>query len=79
MKMRGKSKVLNQEKMRVKDLIRTLQDDYMNKGTIETRVYQNMLKTYANRLTKVEEELAFIDTKKFIKSSRKFKLGKEER
>jgi tetratricopeptide (TPR) repeat protein len=75
MKMRGKSKVLNQEKMRVKDLIRTLQDDYMNKGTIETRVYQNMLKTYANRLTKVEEELAFIDTKKFIKSNRKFKLG----
>jgi hypothetical protein len=79
MKMRGKSKVLNQEKMRVKDLIRTLQDDYMNKGTIETRVYQNMLKTYANRLTKVEEELAFIDTQRFIKSNRKFKLGKEAR
>ncbi len=75
MNMKGKSEVLREEKGRVRDLIRTLQDDYMNKGNVETRVYQNMLRTYASRLTKVEEKLAFIETKKFIRSDgKKFKV-----
>ncbi len=79
MKMKGKIKVLIEEKKRVRQLIKGLQDDYMNKGKIETRVYQNMLKTYASRLTKVEEEIAFLDTRKFIKRKGKFKIGKEKK
>jgi hypothetical protein len=33
----------------------------MNKGRIDTRVYENMVKSYANRLLGVRQELAFID------------------
>jgi hypothetical protein len=38
-----------------------IQDDYMNKGKIETRVYENMLKTYSGKLSEIQEKLAFMD------------------
>ncbi|MBI2629805.1 hypothetical protein HYW76_01765, partial [Candidatus Pacearchaeota archaeon] len=46
-----------------------LQDDYMNKKKIETRVYQNMLKSYASRLSEVEESIAFIDAQEALKKA----------
>jgi hypothetical protein len=60
-KLSGKKRALAEEKKRLTELVRMIQDDYMNKGKIDTRVYENMLRSYATRLSKVQEELAYID------------------
>ena len=39
----------------------------MNKGEVDTRVYENMLKSYSTRLTEVEEQLTFLDAQKVIR------------
>lgn len=73
-KIKGKRIALQEERGRLTDLIKTLQDDYLNKGKIETRVYENMLRSYAGRLTEVEEQMTFIDAEDAIKN--KGYLGK---
>jgi hypothetical protein len=70
MKFKGKKKSLEMEKSRITEMIKGLQDDYLNKGTIETRVYQNMLKTYAAQLSKVQEELVNLDARKALKGAK---------
>lgn len=67
LKIRGKKKALNEEKARLTDLVKDIQDRYLNKGTLETRVYENMLKTYTTRLSEVDEEIAFLEANKAIK------------
>jgi hypothetical protein len=59
-KLSGKKKALTQEKDRLTVLVRQTQDDYMNKGKLDTRIYENMLRTYAGRLNKIQEELAYM-------------------
>jgi hypothetical protein len=66
MKLGGKKKALGQEKNRLTNLIRETQDDYMNRGKLDTRIYENMLKTYATRLSKIEEQLVFIEAQEQI-------------
>lgn len=65
-KLRGRKKALIQEKIRLTELIREAQDDYLNKAKLDSRVYGNMLRSYANRLSKVQEELAFMDAQRDI-------------
>ncbi len=73
-KMNGKKKALVEEKKEVIGRIRKIQDQYLNKGTLETRLYENMLKTYSTRLAEVEEELTFLDAKESgVKIPRRFK------
>jgi hypothetical protein len=71
LKIRGKNIALAQERAKIIELIKKAQDDYMNKGTLETRVYENMLRTYSGRLAEVEEQLAFFDVQRAIKSQKK--------
>jgi hypothetical protein len=66
MKLGGKKKALGQEKDRLTILIRQTQDDYMNRGKLDTRIYENMLKTYATRLSKIEEQLVFMEAQEQI-------------
>jgi hypothetical protein len=66
MKLGGKKRALGQEKERLTLLIRQTQDDYMNRGRLDTRIYENMLKTYATRLSKIEEQLVFIEAQEQI-------------
>jgi hypothetical protein len=40
------------------------QEAYITKGKFETRIYENMLKSYSERLTDVEEKLAVMDVRK---------------
>jgi len=68
MKIKGKKLALKEESKRITDLIKKLQDDYMNKGKIETRIYKNMSESYTKRLTDVEEELTFLDAQKVLKT-----------
>jgi hypothetical protein len=57
------------EKKRLIEMMRGLQDDYLNKGKLDTRIYSNMLKTYAKRLTDVQEEVVFLETRKMLKKN----------
>ena len=65
--LQSKKEALSMEKKRLIEMMRDLQDQYLNKGSIETRVYENMLKTYAKRLSDVSEELVYLETKKMLK------------
>lgn len=59
--VRGKEKALTEEKKRLVELVKKVQDEYLNKRKLETRIYENMVKSYSNRLAEVEEELTFIE------------------
>lgn len=69
-KLRGKNKSLAEEKEKLVELIKKTQDDYMNKGTIETRIYENMIKSYTSRLSEVEEQIAFLEAQKVLSSNK---------
>jgi hypothetical protein len=45
------------------------QEAYITKGKFETRIYENMLKSYSERLTDVEEKLALVEVKRAKKGS----------
>jgi hypothetical protein len=47
--------------------MKIVQESYLKKGEMETRVYENTFKIYNKRLTKVEEELLFMEAKRFLK------------
>jgi len=49
-------------------MIKSLQFDYLNKGNLETRVYENMVKSYSAKLSEVEEELVFMDAQQVMKT-----------
>ena len=70
MKLRSKKHALLEERKRLTSLIRELQNDYLNKGKIETRVYENMVRSYTTRLSSVEEEITFIEAQKVLEGTR---------
>ena len=61
---RGKEMALREEERRLKDLIKQTQQLYFEKGKLETRIYENMLKSYGKRLTEVEEKLATLEAER---------------
>ncbi|MEI7719534.1 MAG: hypothetical protein WCI72_06700, partial [archaeon] len=73
MRLQGKKNALNQEKDRLLILVKQTQEDYLNRGKIDTRVYENMLKTYSSRLSKVEEEIVFIEARQQIREASGFR------
>jgi len=72
MRVGGKKKALNQERDRLTILVRQTQEDYLNRGKLDTRIYENMLRTYATRLSKIEEQLVFIEAQEQIKAVSSF-------
>jgi len=73
LKIRGKHRALIEEKKRLVELIKAVQNDYLNKGSIETRVYENMLKSYTTRLSEVDEQLAFLDAQDALNKESKLR------
>jgi hypothetical protein len=61
MSLKGNRRALADEKIRLIDAIKKIQEDYIIKGTLETRIYEHMLKNYGKRLTEVEEQIVFIE------------------
>ncbi|KHO54326.1 MAG: parallel beta-helix repeat-containing protein [archaeon GW2011_AR19] len=77
-KIRGRERALKGEKEKLYNLVRELQKDYLQKGKIETRVYENMLKIYSTRIVEIEEKLVYIEAKQLLHNkypSKKLKLG----
>lgn len=64
----GRKKVLKEEVLRLRELIRETQKDYFEKSQMETRIYQNMIKSYAAKLSEVEESLATIEAQEELKT-----------
>jgi hypothetical protein len=73
LRLKGKRKALDEEKKRLIELIKKVQDDYLNKNKIETRIYENMLKVYSTRLSDVDEQLAYLDAQEALKNQTKLK------
>jgi hypothetical protein len=71
LKVKGKRIALGEEKARLTSMLRRVQDDYLNKGKIETRIYENMVKSYTARLSEVEEQIATMDADEAMKQSKK--------
>jgi hypothetical protein len=67
MKIKGEKNASKQEKERLLSLIKTAQEDYLNKGKLDTRIYENMLRTYSSRLSKIEEEMVFKEAQEEIR------------
>ena len=61
------------------ELIKDVQNQYMNQGKIETRIYENLIKSYSSKLSEVDENLAFLDAQDAMKKGdvivKKVKLG----
>jgi hypothetical protein len=69
----GKRLALEDEKKRLVSMIKKIQDDYLNKGKLETRIYENALNSYTARLGDVEEQMAFLDAQDALKKQTKIK------
>lgn len=67
---RTKNKLLN-EKQKIIDLIKHLQEDYLVKKSIDSKVYEVKLESYHKRLGDIERRLAEIEAKKKIKQKTK--------
>ena len=70
MKIKGRKRALEDERKRLVELVKKIQEDYMNKGIIETRIYENMIKSYSGRLAEVEEELTFFDAQEALSENK---------
>ena len=77
-KIRGRERALKGEKEKLYNLVKELQKDYLQKGKIETRVYENMLKIYSTRIVEIEEKLVYLEAKQLLHNKyfpKKLKLG----
>ena len=70
LKIKSKYNKLSEEKERLRITMAKAQKDYITSGKYETRVYENMLKSYSERLTEIEEKLALLDAKNMQKTGR---------
>jgi Trp operon repressor len=58
---------LEEEKDRIYKLLKQTQAQYLEKGMLDTRIYNNKMKSFTARLTVVEERLAFIEAQQALK------------
>ena len=79
MKLKGKKSALQQERDRLQVLLRNTQDDYMNKGKLDTRVYENMLRAYGGRLSQIQEELVYMEAREELKRFTGIRFWKKSR
>jgi hypothetical protein len=69
LKFKPKGKKLLEERNQLVEIMKETQEAYITKGKFETRIYENMLKSYSERLTDVEEKLALVEVKRAKKGS----------
>ena len=69
-KIGGRKKALFEERKRLIEMIKKAQSDYLKEGSLETRVYENMLKSYSSRLSEVEEHIATLDASEALEENK---------
>ncbi|MBI5229626.1 LamG domain-containing protein [Candidatus Micrarchaeota archaeon] len=65
--LKGTRRSLVEERNKLLELIKENQRAYLQAGKIETRVYENRMKSYTTRLAEVEEKLASVEAEKAMK------------
>jgi hypothetical protein len=68
LKIKGKKIALLEEKRKLVELIKDVQKKYLLRGKLETRIYENMLKSYSARLSEIEEQIAFVEAKEALEN-----------
>ncbi len=63
-------KKLGEERDKLLNLIKKTQSLYMKSGKIETRVYDNRMKSYSERMAEIDERLAELEARKAMKGKR---------
>jgi hypothetical protein len=67
-------KALRAERKTLLDLMKETQSKYLEKGTIETRIYETRMKSLKERLSIVEEKLTTLEAQKAIKKAKRGRL-----
>ncbi len=67
--LRGRGGRLLAEKKRLETLIAELQSAYLEQGKMETRVYENRMKSYVSRLSEIEESMAVAEAQATLRKS----------
>ena len=65
---------LLEERKKLLNLIKETQRLYLEAGKLESRIYENRMKSYAERLAEIEEKLATLEAKKVVKKSKFYVL-----
>jgi len=68
--LKSRDQKLLAEKARLEELVKELQSDYLEKGKVETRVYENRIKSYTTRLSEVEEQIALFEAETQIRKQK---------
>lgn len=71
LKFTSKNKKLQNERNKVIQMIKDLQEDYLKNGRIETKRYYLTLESYNKRLTEIDEKLSLLEAKKAFKKGAK--------
>ena len=67
---RSRKDKLRMEKATLEKLMQGLQRDYLQKGKLESGVYENRMKSYVARLSEIEETIAVEETQEKVKSGK---------
>ena len=74
LKIKGRKEAsFKEEKRRLIEIIKNIQDDYLNKAKLETRIYDNMIKSYSTRLAEIEEQMTFIEAQEALGENKFFR------
>jgi hypothetical protein len=74
---KGRQKALREEAAKLREMMKDTQRMYFKEAKIETRIYENMIRGYAAKLSDVEEKLATIEAQgEMRKAGFKWRPGK---
>jgi hypothetical protein len=70
LRFKTKEETLRVEKERLEQLVKELQKSYLGEGNVETRIYENRMRSYVTRLSEIEEKIAVAEAEKEIRRER---------
>jgi tetratricopeptide (TPR) repeat protein len=71
--LKGSYVRLIEERKKLLEMIKQTQKIYMESGKLETRIYENRMRSYVERVTEIEEEIANLEAKRVMKRRRWFR------
>ncbi len=72
MRLKPKRDILNEERLNLVEIMKKIQIRYLKEAKVETRIYENMMKSYSSRLSEIEEKIVFLDAKESLKQGKSF-------
>jgi hypothetical protein len=72
MRLKPKRDILNEERLNLVEIMKKIQIRYLKEAKVETRIYENMMKSYSSRLSEIEEKIVFLDAKESLRQGKSF-------